>query len=279
MRARGVAALLAVLAAGTAAEAAAQSWRTVSTSRQKGREESLDVRVTYGAGRFNVRSLDDDLLYRMQLRYDEDRFQPVSELDGGRLRLGIEGTGGEMNLGTRRGGEMELELARGVSMELELAFGAVEADVDLGGLSLTRLQVETGASESRVDVSSPNPLEMRHASFQVGAAEFTARRLGNLNARTIEVNAGVGDVTLDLTGAWARPADVRVKMGLGSLRLRFPEGLGVRLRKKTFLTALDAQGLVKRGDDYYSPDWETAERRITVEVEAAFGSIDVGWVR
>ena len=46
----------------------------------------------------------------------------------------------------------------------------------------------------------------------------------------------------------------------------------------TFLTSLDSEGLVKRGDSYYSLDWESAQYRVTVEVDAAFGSIDVVWV-
>lgn len=281
MRTLTTAAVLAVLLGGVAGEAAAQSWRTVSMSRQKSGEDGLDVRVTYGAGRFAVRSAEDALLYRMHLRYDEERFEPVADLDAGSLSLGLDGVGDDIDieLGNGRGGEMELELGRDVPMDLELSFGAVEAELDLGGLSLTGLELETGASESLLDVSSPNPVAMDHASLRVGAAEFTARHLGNLNARTIEVSAGVGDVTLELTGDWRRDAEVVVQMGLGSLLLRFPEGLGVRLVKKTFLTALDSEGLVKRGDEYFSPNWEGAQRRVTVEVEAAFGSIEVDWVR
>ena len=67
-------------------------------------------------------------------------------------------------------------------------------------------------------------------------------------------------------------------MGLGSLELRIPEGLGVRLQKDSFLTSLDSQGLVKRGDVYESLDWDRADRRVTIELDAAFGSVSVVWV-
>ncbi len=268
----------ALLVLGGARDASAQSWRTVTLSRQKGDERSLAVKVAYGAGTFRLAPSDQGLLYRMQLKYDEDRFQPRTDFDGHTLSLGVEGTGKDINLRHNEGGSLDLTLARDLPMDLTLAFGAVQADVDLGGLSLTDLDLQTGASESTVDVSSPNPVQMRSASLQVGAADFTARHLGNLNAHRLEVSAGVGDVTLDLTGAWSQDADVAIKMGLGSLDLRLPEGLGVRLRKKTFLTALDSQGLVKRGDDYYSPDWDSAKRRITIDVNAAFGSVNVSWV-
>lgn len=264
----------------TAAPASAQTWRTVTVSRQASGEDALDVRIRYGAGDFKVRSAGDALLYRMQLRYDEEVFEPRVDYETGRLDLGVESIRKSINLGKgRRGGEMDLQLGRGVPMDLDLEFGAVRGDIDLGGLSLTRLELSTGASESVVDVSAPNPVAMARATFEVGAADFTARRLGNLNAERIQVDAGIGEVSLWFTGTWARDARVSLKMGLGSLQLHFPEGLGVRLTKDSFLTSLDSQGLVKRGDSYYSLDWETAERKVTIDLDAAFGSVTVNWVR
>lgn len=261
-------------------EAQAQSWRTVSMSRQMAGEETIDVAVKYGAGRLRVRPATDGSLYRMQLTYDEDAFEPLAEYERGRLRLGVESHGKDIHVGKdRSGGEMELDLATGVPMDLQLDFGAVRADVDLGGLALTDLHLRTGASESRVDVSSPNPAALERAKLEVGAADFVARRLGNLNASVIEVSAGIGEVSLELTGEWQRDTHVHVKMGLGSLELVFPRGVGVKLVKQTFLTSLDSEGLVKRGDAYYSTDWDSAERHITVDVDAAFGSIKVDWVR
>ncbi len=215
----------------------------------------------------------------MQLRYDEDLFDPVSEFDGRSLHLGVDARGRNIRVGKQEGGDLEVELTRAVPMALRLEFGAGRADVDLGGLSLTGLDVQTGAAEALLDVSRPNPSHMDVATLQVGAAEFTARKLGNLNARRIEVSAGVGDVTIDLTGQWQQNADVQVKMGLGSLELRFPDGVGVKLEAKTFLTSVDTEGLVKRGDAYYSLDWDRAPRRIAVRVEAAFGSVNVRWAR
>ena len=153
-----------------------------------------------------------------------------------------------------------------------------KADLDLGGLALTDLHLSTGASESEVDVSEPNTARIRTARFEVGAAEFTARNLGNLNADRIEVDAGVGSLTLGLDGRWRRDAEVSVDMGLGSLELLVPEGLGVRLRKDSFLTSLDSEGLVKRGDVYESLDFDDADRRVTIDIDAAFGSVAVVWI-
>ena len=178
----------------------------------------------------------------------------------------------------RESGELTLELARGVPMDLDLEFGAVRADLDLGGLALTNLELSTGASESTIDISEPNRVEMEAARFAVGAAEFTVHNLGNLNAEVIDIDAGVGSLVLGLDGDWQRSTELSIDMGLGVLELQIPQGLGVRLRKDSFLTALDSEGLVKRGDTYESLDWDDAEYRVTIELDAAFGSVKVVWI-
>ena len=278
MRKALVAAVTAVLVAPTLASA--QDWRTVTMSRQIEDYDEVRVIVDYGVGRFNVTSTDGGVLYRMNLRYDEDRFEPIADFSGDRLELGVESLGRRWNIGKGDNtGQLDLELARGIPMDLEMNFGAVRADLDLGGLALTDLALRTGASESTVDMSEPNIAAMRTASFEAGAAEFTARNLGNLNAERIEVAVGVGDLTLGFSGRWEQDAAVSIDMGLGALELRFPEGLGVRLRKNSFLTSLDSEGMVKRGDAYYSLDWDDADKKLTIDLDAAFGSVKVVWVR
>ena len=256
-----------------------QSRRTVTMSRQVEDEQDLEVNVEYGAGRFSVGPAGAGVLYHMQIEYDEDVFEPLAEYRGSSLRIGTESRGRRVRLGRdRTADEMELALSRDVAMDLSMDFGAVRADIDLGGMRLTRLEIATGASQTLIDISEPNPETMSRASMDVGVADFTVLNLGNLNTERIEIDAGIGDIELGFTGEWRRNARISVDMGLGSLLLRFPRGLGVRLVKDTFLTSLDSEGLVKRGDTYYSLDYDAAEYQITVDVDAAFGTIRVVWV-
>ena len=164
MRKALVAAVTAVLVASTSASA--QDWRTVTMSRQIEDNDEVRVIVDYGVGRFNVTSTDGGVLYRMNLRYDEGRFEPIADFSGDRLELGVASIGRRWNIGKGGNtGQLDLELARGIPMDLELNFGAVRADLDLGGLALTALALRTGASESTVDMSEPNIAAMRTASF------------------------------------------------------------------------------------------------------------------
>jgi hypothetical protein len=284
--ARGI--LLAVVlaaAAGceSAASSEAQSWRTVTSSRQPSGERALDVAVEYGAGRLRVAPAERSVLYQFEMRYDEGQVAPLTEYDraSGRLRVGMEPRDGKRGIRMDRVADesrADLRLSRDVPLDLDLKFGAGEAEVDLGGMALRNLRVATGASETVVSFGAPNRMAADEVEMEAGAAKFEARGLGNARAARFRFKGGVGETTLDFGGAWDRNATASVSMGIGSLTLRFPRSLGVRVVKDSFLTSFDSTGMVKRGGAYYSRNWESAQNRLTVEVDAALGSIDVDWI-
>lgn len=271
----------AVLAAAllmAAGPAQAQAWRNLTSARQLQGERALDVKVEYGAGDLTVRPGNAELLYRMQLRYDERQTRPVAEYDraGGALRLGV--AAARRNQRMERGGTAVVELAPAVPLDLDLAFGAGRASVELGGLALRTLELSTGASETTVRVGSPNRVQASRVVLEAGAARLHASGLGNLRAEHISLSAGAGDATLEFDGDWARGAAVEVEMGVGTLTLRFPRGLGVRIEKDSFLTSFSPAGMVRRDGAWYSRDYDRAETRVTVRLEAALGDINVQWL-
>jgi hypothetical protein len=67
-------------------------------------------------------------------------------------------------------------------------------------------------------------------------------------------------------------------MGVGSVKLRLPRGLGVRIDRSSFMSSFDAPGMVKRDGSYFSSNWSSADHQLTIDVDAAFGSIDVEWI-
>lgn len=272
---------LALLGAGLAMAGAAeaQTWRTVTSARQVWDKGPLDVHVRYGAGELTLKPAEEPMLYQMEMRFDEESYAPLTEYDSEkrRLRLGVEGKQGKRGLRLREGSHANIALTRSVPLDLDLEFGAGEADIDLGGIALRRLDLSTGASETRIRFGERNPLRAEQIRIQAGAAELEVIGLGNTRAERISFEGGVGSTLLDFSGAWDRNATATVEMGIGSVTLRLPRGLGVRVNKDSFLTSFDSQGLVKRGSSYYSTDWDTAAHRLTIDVDAVFGSIEVEW--
>ena len=279
----GVNALVAILSPLDAA--IVQNSQTVTTSQKLEDTDEKRVSIEFSAGRLAIRPIDEGLLYRLKLRYKKDYFEPVTDLSGNRLHLGVErirkGFRGIFNWNSSGGGnEFDLELTREVPMDLHINFGAGSAELDLGGLALTGLEFNTGASESRIKVSAPNREQISKAQFNIGAADFQLEQLGSLNAEDIEINAGVGSLELSLDGSWQRDALISIDMGIGSLELHVPEDLGFQLLKNSFLTSLDGvRNLVKEGNAYYSLNWDEADRNVTVDLDGALGSVTVRLIR
>lgn len=217
--ARSAIALAATAACAT--PAAAQDWRTVSTTRQVAGEELLRVEIEYGAGHLEITPGVGNLLYRANVRYDADAFEPVTAYADGRLKLGLDGRhirGGDLETG-----RLELQLGPSVPVDLDLEFGAAEADLELGGLRVREARIKTGASTTELRVSRPNLEVCESIDIEVGAATFEATQLGNLNAERLSLKGGVGEITLDFTGDWRTDMAADIGVGLGALNLRVPD--------------------------------------------------------
>jgi len=273
------------LAAGVALTAplplAAQSWKTFTSSRLVTNEDRLSVSVGYGAGVLRLSRGDEGSLYRALFRFDEESADPVAEYGNQHLEVGISihDHRGRSFRGRSEGPSLDLQLGPDVPAAIELDFGAGRADVDLTGIPVSRLELNTGASESVLRIRELNPEPMEEAIIAVGAADLRVSGLGNFHTSEIEVNAGVGSVVLELDGRWVENAMLSVEMGLGALEIRVPESLGIRVhRQSRFLSTFDAERLVRNGNVYQSVNWDAADRRVEIDISAALGSVDIVWI-
>jgi hypothetical protein len=274
--------LLAVAGTMVASFAQAQSWQTVDVSRQVRDTGEHRIRVQYAAGRFSMRPTSDPVLYSMQLRYDEDRARPIHRYDADwrSATLGLETESLRMrNLKDGDFGEMQVSFSNVVPLDLELKLGATESRIDLGGLTVNRLRVETGAADAVLDFSTPNRTRMRRLDVTLGAAGFSMKNLGNANASSIRVNGAVGDVQLDFGSVIRDDVGIDAEVAIGHLGLRLPSDVGVRVEVQKLIASFDHAGLRKRGDAYYSDNWDSAAVRVRVRAQTVFGAIDIDRTR
>jgi hypothetical protein len=219
----------------------------------------------------------------MDLSYDDNRFVPLSDFDatGGSVLLGLKAAG---DAGVRVVSRNQLQQVAAVAfsprvdLALDLTLGAVDADVELGGLRVSTLDLKTGASRSVVRFSQPNLSRCRSAHFSAGAAELSVIGLGNSRCDDIEFEGGVGRVTLDFSGAWTSSARVQVKMAVGELTLRLPRKAGVRIAMDKFLSSFAPAGLVPRGTQFVSPGYDRSQRKLDLDLTTAMGGVNVEWV-
>ena len=280
--------VLAFVAMATNTEAQTErSYRTVSMSRQFVDESDITLRVRFALGHFNLGRDQGGALYRSQLVYDEELFEPVHQYDRDSRTLDIEiKTEGSrrVNLNVQDFRDLrqrlDVTLSPAVPARVDLEFGVVRADLDLGGLALIDATVKSGASETRLRFSRPTTMPCERLHVETGAAELRVDGLGNSNCSAMEFEGAAGTFILDFTGEWQHQGetDVKIKLGVGALTLRFPEDLGVAVSLDRFLATFDRSEFTKRGDVYYSKNYDGATAKLHLEINAAFGDINVEWL-
>lgn len=257
------------------------SYRTLSATRAVTGDADLRARVTYGAGKFHLVPAERGQLYSVNMVYDEHRFTPVNEYDADThsLRVGIrsQNMGGHWD---RDQQQLDVALNPSVPTRLTLELGAVEANLDLGGLSLTDISIKTGASDTKLGFDEANRVACDAFALHVGAAALVATGLGNAHCARYDIAGGVGDLTLAFDGSWAQDAKthVQVTMGVGSVTLRLPRSVGAVVTMSKLLADFTAAGFTHQGDRYVSDNYDSASAKVDIDIKAAFGDVTIQWM-
>lgn len=109
-------------------------------------------------------------------------------------------------------------------MALTIKTGGAAGNIELGGLSLTSLDITQGTSMLELAFSEPNTTEMNRLLFKAGASDSTLSGLANANTREIIFLGGAGDYTLDFGGQLQHDLEASVEFTLGVATIIVPQG-------------------------------------------------------
>ncbi len=195
------------------------------------------------------------------------------------LRVVIElGTQKKRTLKWRSGvldsNQVIIRVPREVTYTLALELGAVDAEIDVGGIPVKNLDFEGGAARALLRFSAPNPWIGGACEIDVGAAKLVLEQLGNGNFKTIEVNGGVAAQDLDLRGSWRVPATLKINAGMSKFEIKVPRDVGIRVRYRGFLSYPNWEHFEKVGDFYQTENYGSTEKNVDLLLEGAFSLID-----
>ena len=116
---------------------------------------------------------------------------------------------------------------------------------------------------------------MDELNIEIGLAKFKGKNLLNANFDELNIEAGLGSITLDLTGEINRRVYVNMDLGLGSTTIILPSNAGVKLyMEASFFTSVDIDELIEVKDDVYeSENWGETEAELILEIDAALGLV------
>jgi hypothetical protein len=167
--------------------------------------------------------------------YDAGAFELNEDYDEGSntYRVRFRPQGGWLNLFHRQvgDGEVRVIVPRGQPVALEAEIGLGESRVELGGLWLTAVDFELGPGEHRVDVSEPLSQPLPRFTLDASVGETQVRSLGNASPAEVVIHQGVGEMGLDLSGAWKHDARVDIELGIGECRVRLPQGVKIDVER------------------------------------------------
>lgn len=235
----------------------------------------FDVDVTFGAGRLEMAAGEPDSLLSGHFRYNVDDWEPQIALQGDTLSITQSNTEGtELRWPTGNvHNQWNLALSPAVPLAVALDAGAGDGDLDLSGLQIEALDLDLGAGDFEIHFDEPNGAQMSELAIDVGAARLQATGLGNASPRELYVQSGAGDVVLALTGEWSNSCAARITAGAGSLTLRLPDDVGVRVEVTGGVSNVTASGLQKRDGAYVNALHDASEIELSIFVTTGIGQV------
>ncbi|MFC1879492.1 toast rack family protein [Chloroflexota bacterium] len=223
-----------------------------SRSIERGGTDSVRAEIEIIAGHLKVAGGAADLL-QADFTYNVTEVKPEVKHSGGTLSIltpDVEGKASLWDMDDYRN-EWDLRFTNDVPMEMKILLGAGQADLELGDLTLTRLDIDTGTGEVTLDLH--------------GASALTR----------LDLKAGVGEISVDLSGDWQNDLDADISGGVGEMTLVLPAAVCVRVDVQGGISNTNATGLTKDGDDYVNDACGQSNVTLRIDISAGIGNINL----
>jgi hypothetical protein len=182
-------------------------------------------------------------------------------------------------------GAGELKVSGGAAKKLEADFTYTEAlkpalehrtsgsssEITISQAGSTGMSFGNNTSRWDLRVNDNVPIEVT-AKLGAGEAEM---QLGSLNLRSVNVDMGVGEVSVDLRGTPKSSYHVRLNGGVGEAKVFLPRTAGISASAAGGIGEIHVDGLEKRGDRWINPGHEGDKIQIDVDARGGVGEIHI----
>lgn len=136
-----------------------------------------------------------------------------------------------------------------------------------------RTGVPLGDSKNRWDVNLNEdvPIDLK-IDFGAGEGHLDLR---GIDLRDLDIDMGVGELTLELPEEIKDDLRVNIDGGIGSATIYLPEDIGVRVKVDGGIGSVDARGMNKNDHTYTNDAYGETDFAIRIDIDAGIGSIDL----
>ena len=263
-------------------------------------QKSLEVKLVLEGGKVWLTKAAFEVFFSVEVQYNLEEMRPVYEYnedekesslyfriiskdeeeddsDGYGIDIEFEGTDYKLGMSSQKKTSWDLKFTDKVPISLDITAGATKSNLDLSGMMISNLDIETGASRMFVNFDEPNPIRMEEFNLSLGVAKFKGSRLLNANFDEMNIESGIGKCTFDLTGELDHRAYVNIELGISSTTIILPLNVGVKIYTDlSAFTSFDSEDLIKVDDnEYESENWGDTKGELIIDLEASIGFVDL----
>jgi len=251
-------------------------------------EKQLDVKISFSAGKLYIHPGKPDEVLRCKLEFSED--EPSIDYsvndDKGILEIGIPGFGEKDDEGTTynfkdlddlKKNKWHLYFSTKIPIKFVIENGAAENRFEFGGMKISEIELNTGASETYMNFSEPNPIDMRYFTIESGVSEINAKNLLNANFDKFRFDGGVGDFDFFFTGKLKKSPRLDFDIGVAGARIVLDEDTPFKVRvSSSFLSSIDIEDADEEDDDYWvSDNYESGKHYLNMTADVGIGGFKI----
>lgn len=136
-----------------------------------------------------------------------------------------------------------------------------------------RSGIPIGKTRNRWNIALSNDIPIALVvDFGAGKGDLDLR---GLDLESLDIDMGVGDLSVDLSAHFGKDLEVVIDGGVGSAKVYLPENIGVRVDVDKGIGSVHSRGMIKMGNTYTNKAYGETETSIDVSIDAGIGSIDL----
>ena len=230
------------------------------------KEVALEVKISFAAGTLYLHEGKANVLFRGELSYTdlEPEIEYSTNEQTGILEITTPGYGDKdeeeknynfKDLDDLKRNSWHLYFSPKIPIRFTIENGAAKNIFDFGKLKIKDLNLTTGASETLMNFSEPNPIVMDRLNIESGVSEIKTRNLLNANFKKFRFEGGVGDYDFYLNGKLKHSPRMDIEIGVATARLIINKDTPFKVRvNSSFLSSIRIEGAEEVDDDYWVSD-------------------------
>lgn len=248
-------------------------------------EKKIEVKISFGAGVLHISPGKDNELFKGELNFMEEEPEIEYSVYNGKGRLKIlsadfnENGNNRVNISSLdeiKKNVWHLKFSPEIPISFHIEMGAAENYFEFGSMQISRLNINSGASDTDINFSKPNPIIMESLIIEAGVSKIKGRNFLNANFKEFKFDGGVGDYEFEFKGKLNQSADINIEMGAAATKLIIDPEVAFKLHMdSSFLCSVKVEGAQKDDDIYISNNYYEKTNRLNITADTGVGSFKI----